>query len=914
MTISAPNVGNTLSHMSALEHIQFKAQLFAKIKKQITLFNTYGEKDRSHSGKDKGTQTLITMIGLNSLNDAIELAGDNDHIINYILNNKILATKYQSILEPVAMKYYTPLQGNNEWKKQYVMPDDARDNFDQIIDSTVTSFLIDTYPDLYHDICLYYHQFLRRKTLDGVRVHYDDAPEQFQLESLLHQMVKTKQYNLMGVKSSMQALLSGMTYKDENKKDVWINYGESSVQSAITYLQSSIRSHLPKGSQLKYEDSIWKIVGLSEQSIVPEITMVSYDFQSIYRLHDTTYKVKNTQGKLGLRDGNPENISSINYQFNTIFRLHDTTYKVQDTQGKRGIRNARLKQILLKCLYDTLIFVSYYDGVITLGGLIVSQHEFHSINIDSLGSMTGRIKQDLGILNRLSHPETYPDISQYVQSYLYTSGPNVGYWGSQDTPGPLIRAENYQLKNNSTRIMGKITACKPTVGLTTELIQRLCLDYTLGGNTTGGGGGSLYEGDRSAYRKQGGRPRQDNEQSPESHNVEIVFDKPTTPYITTVLLGVYTQGVRHDRDGSYQPVVVYGDESVSYANRCRIRLSHFASHRFTLPCQPNNFQLEGVYQGDTLVPTLSKPNGIQSIAVSSDYQEYVIHGKTTLLSPFIPECSTEQYEKFRAGYLADHPDHRVALRLPDECEIFLEDIASYTPKDKVRACESFVRDVMWYDYDNLNNEDKSGKPLDEQLSMCYSHKITLIGKYPALGAMLQSKLFVGVCEDAANLLYVLLNRAGIICGQSLGYARRMNGTWGPHGRNRVLFPGSLGECLLFEIDGTPSNYTDIQTETFDSRESKNKDLIDKLHKAGASVDKKILGKTQSSLEVEQLLKQHDIDMISVLEGLLSMASKGDRSELLVAAITQRIGNISNPHQKLFYTKKREELFDTPKDL
>lgn len=75
----------------------------------------------------------------------------------------------------------------------------------------------------------------------------------------------------------------------------------------------------------------------------------------------------------------------------------------------------------------------------------------------------------------------------------------------------------------------------------------------------------------------------------------------------------------------------------------------------------------------------------------------------------IPSITIEQYKQFRKQYIAEYGTDSTfdTYELLPETAMFLDAIKHLAPRDKIIMCEQYVRDMMWYDDENRNSNQKS---------------------------------------------------------------------------------------------------------------------------------------------------------------------------------------------------------------
>ena len=238
--------------------------------------------------------------------------------------------------------------------------------------------------------------------------------------------------------------------------------------------------------------------------------------------------------------------------------------------------------------------------------------------------------------------------------------------------------------------------------------------------------------------------------------------------------------------------------------------------------------------------------------------------------------------------------------------MFLSDSKNLSVTDKIMACEEFVHEHLRYDADNANADDKAGKPLAQQMAMCSQQRDLLRGQQSDLRDRLEGKLWVGVCEDAANILLILLRRSGIISGKLSGFAQDKSGGRVGHGRNFVILPGRVeGSYESYEVDGTPSSapYDLPSTQNTKDQFASLQAQLQAAKAAGQDTGPSPLDitgtDTISDAEKSQKHQKHLDELRTNLSQLLATYAKRDLTQdnsLLEAGILQKIRKLPPAEQ------------------
>src|SRR3990167_3201829 len=138
------------------------------------------------------------------------------------------------------------------------------------------------------------------------------------------------------------------------------------------------------------------------------------------------------------------------------------------------------------------------------------------------------------------------------------------------------------------------------------------------------------------------------------------------------------------------------------------------------------------------------------------------------------------------------------------------------PAEKVAAIEKFVRDISYYDFDNVEMQGKKGgKDFDERLDMMRYRLDEIRRKKPEIADQLRDKQFAGVCADFAGFTAALLRHAGFMAGVMDGFRPKKKSitTADAHAMAYVVWPNPEGKGYkVVGVDGTPSGITEEEQE------------------------------------------------------------------------------------------------------
>lgn len=233
---------------------------------------------------------------------------------------------------------------------------------------------------------------------------------------------------------------------------------------------------------------------------------------------------------------------------------------------------------------------------------------------------------------------------------------------------------------------------------------------------------------------------------------------------------------------------------------------------------------------EVLLETDIKPTGQGIVWDTKGADKVAFSLEMDELSQEMSEVSARVYDDFRSRYVRQNSKDLTEqiADLPEEIDLFLMGIKSYSPKEQVIAIEQFVRELGYYDMKNgemLNL--KQGKSLEERFGIMETRIAELAEVSPEQAKRLEGKKYAGVCADFAVLTAAILRRAGFVSGVLSGFMPE--GTkvevQHAHGTAFVLWPGKRGGAEIFSVDGTPGGVAGISGLSIAEREAERQMII-----------------------------------------------------------------------------------------
>ena len=504
------------------------------------------------------------------------------------------------------------------------------------------------------------------------------------------------------------------------------------------------------------------------------------------------------------------------------------------------------------------------------------------ITIDKLWLELIHIKKDLDILNALWSPdENHKELfTSYVSDNPYRSD-------HKNAADPyLTRKMQWELQNNPKSFLWDIVSIPPSKTFFNTLSKQLNDDRNPNFNNKNWTSWSSSLFTHSEWKRLTIWWQQWPEHTLEKNN-ELFFDKKASNYIATAICSHYKDWYRMDLGHGYSKLY-YTEDGKMDTTQCAIIPSE--GRKSTLLANSiNNFTLQNdikvIWKNNQIIEheLEIQENGLQVIKSKEVIKQVNFSCEFSLLDIPLPEISDKQYDTFQKEYNTKYPEILSSLQwiqLPTECTLFLRSLEWLSIKEKIQHCEQYVKTVMRYDEENTNADEKSQASLEEKLLLCYQHRNTLLST--SNSDQLIDKLFVWVCEDAADIFHILLWKLGIISGKVMGLVED-KGDYYPHGRNYVILP-DWTSYHLYELDATPSNYS-IATPSSIEKELEFNKIKEKLQsewkKISQSMKQILWSQTQ-----ENIKKTISNEYLITIQQLIVLYQQ-ERSNLLHSAIDQK---------------------------
>jgi hypothetical protein len=689
---------------------------------------------------------------------------------------------------------------------------------------------------LYEKMVRYYSILLKSKKdrIHGMRMSYPWSEQEYNLEMLIDQMVKTDKRNLTGVRTSLEMMLYNQEYRDEQWNTVLITHGETALEKAKQYLHEKIIADLPKDCELKEMENWWTVTysewySWKYNDAVKKITETHLDevFQWFYYCDENTYKIENEERRQQLVDRTWKVL--IPWRHNDIRSYDENTYKIKNEEEKRQLVD-RMLIALIWWKFDKLhLNKTTEDWKLEFIWRKKEEKLLEIYEYDHMHWLLERIKTNITLLNVLEKNKP----SERLKTYLTEKSPNQVYrkfqsqWWS--TPDPLVKAHNWWLQKNPEQYIGLLQAKKPQTWLVQSVIDRFApwersYEWWWGSwHWWFGKWGAMDMRDNNEFESFWWEQLQNN----------LSFEHQLPWNAVTRISGSYQWWKRCALHHWYtkQMSIIAWEEKKNRGVLTEVGV--YAWENIVLPITINQTHIIQAYAliawNKTPLELDTKANWITTVIVPEWANSIERKIQQWIPTWLIPQITTEQYKQFRKHYIAEYGTDCTfdAYELLPETAMFLDAIKHISPRDQLIMCEQYVRDMMWYDEENSNSNQKSWQPLDVQVQMCASHRVDLLEEFPAVA----NKLYVWVCEDASHLLRIMLRKLWFMSWKINWIA-----WWVGHSWNFVIIPGEKWTIHMIELDWTPSNYANYQPESIQEREERIREMIENAQRDGKKIE------------------------------------------------------------------------------
>ncbi len=513
------------------------------------------------------------------------------------------------------------------------------------------------------------------------------------------------------------------------------------------------------------------------------VEKIKIDHEYIQYIGQWLWKVSNDERTRWLINGKWKKILTTNYkEITKINKLFDwlDLLSIRNSQDKLGIYDYNwiwllednFNNITIDKSEDWMKFKIYCRNQ-DIKQLIMYEY-------DQLYGLIQSTKTDIALLNALEKNEP----SERLKSYLMENSPNQEYRQFQKelwaTHPALVKAHNLAIPQSPEQYIGLLQAKKPQVSLVKTVIGRFAPTQE---DTDGWGSwrwwfekwGAMDMRDKNEFTSTGWEQLQNN----------LLFEQPLPWDAVTELAGSYQWWTRRVLNHGYtkQMSIIAWEEKKNRGVLTDVGV--YAWENIVLPVTINQTQITQAYAviawKKIPLELNTKANGMTTVVVPQWADTIEREIEQWVPTGLIPSITTEQYRQFRKQYIAEYGADCTfdAYELLPETGMFLDAIKHLSPRDQLIMCEQYVRDMMRYDDENTNSRQKTCQPLDVQLQMCASHRIDIMKEHPEAA----NKLYVWVCEDASNLLLMMLRKLWFISWK-VGWIA----WWVGHRRNFVLKP------------------------------------------------------------------------------------------------------------------------------
>ncbi|MCR4280324.1 MAG: transglutaminase domain-containing protein [Candidatus Komeilibacteria bacterium] len=395
-------------------------------------------------------------------------------------------------------------------------------------------------------------------------------------------------------------------------------------------------------------------------------------------------------------------------------------------------------------------------------------------------------------------------------------------------------------------------------------------------------------------------------------DVEVMrFREPIGDLIVT---GIYGCLSGNSWDASYQFPI--SPSPVEKSKDITITLPHVNRQvKLPKPLDANiiSERVKGIKGGKEIpLPVDISALGEGLVSDTKSAQEVVFSLETDEVPRMMLDVSAEQYGKFRQGFVRAHQDEMLKplVELPEDIDLFLQEIKAKPPKEQVELIEQYVRSISFYD--NNNGEViplKKNKSLDERLEIMEARVDELRERYPDREKSFDGKKYAGVCADFAVLAAAILRRAGFLAGVVAGFlpSGKSVKIENAHSTAFVAWPNGRGGNEIFSVDGTPHGLPGISRPSLREMAVVREQMIVEVKKESQEKLDEIMNVLTSN-DTEAIKKLTNGDLEKVLNTVLRYEVKQENMQAITGMLQAywysqlHKLDLDEPHDKVQFIK------------
>ncbi len=291
--------------------------------------------------------------------------------------------------------------------------------------------------------------------------------------------------------------------------------------------------------------------------------------------------------------------------------------------------------------------------------------------------------------------------------------------------------------------------------------------------------------------------------------------------------------------------------------------------------------------------------GMGSVVLPAGFERCSYGIQESLIHEVPSEMDQHEFNKTKAHILSQENGKQYFEKisgLPDIEKNFIASINNLEPQEKIKAIESYVQEIGYYDFDNRETINGKKDVDSSELFYVMESRMSEIKSQNA-DRDYSKKRFAGVCDDYSKLTTALLREAGIPSGLMTGFRSGEDLTIDvnqAHATSFVLWRGPRGNITSYVVDGTPTGMNQeeqelmrqigINPKTLEEKIKENEEIIEEsqedIQERIQELQQKIENLTPESLsklseqEIEQMLNlslAHTVtwDSVQALERVLS---------------------------------------------
>lgn len=284
----------------------------------------------------------------------------------------------------------------------------------------------------------------------------------------------------------------------------------------------------------------------------------------------------------------------------------------------------------------------------------------------------------------------------------------------------------------------------------------------------------------------------------------------------------------------------------------------------------------GISQNGEAIPLQSEINdlGETSVTVQQQFERVEYSFQNTAISAEARPISSTDYQAYKNTFVEQFGEDltRSIVELPTDMILFVRSLRELSPVEQIEAIESYVREIFYYDMDNIEVlSQKRGASIENKMSTMKT-RMQEIKRDPGKNReVLTDKKYAGVCADANTVTIALLREAGFVSGVMMGLQGSGEAvmTANSHGVAYVVWPNDANENQIIVVDGTPGPVDARQAQEMAAIGAAQPSLAEKKEQQQEILEEEVEKILERATNIDQAVSPNEQALVNRLFNTLS---------------------------------------------